>query len=68
MFVLTGFRMCLSSCSYAANVCQCPHGMPATGADCTANNANMCESCNVGFRLNPQKTACEGLYGSKHIL
>ena len=43
-----------------ANLCQCSNGSPTYGAACTTHNAHMCESCNVGFRINPHKTACQG--------
>ena len=34
------------------NICVCPNGTPATGPDCTTNNATKCSKCNTGYNLN----------------
>ena len=36
---------------HAVNACNCPNGSPALDAACTTHDANICESCNVGWRL-----------------
>ena len=35
-----------------SNTCVCSNGTPATGDDCTTNEANICASCNSGYEKN----------------
>jgi hypothetical protein len=37
---------------YDVNTCTCSNGNPKTGSACTTNGAEMCASCNSGFRLS----------------
>ena len=42
-----------STCEFEppARTCTCSNGVPATGANCTSNNAEICESCDADFLL-----------------
>ena len=55
--------MCAAS---AANVCLCPNGVPASGEACTVDGGDMCESCNTGFQLSADNTACDGMFARAH--
>ena len=37
--------------------CKCPNGTPI-GSDCNLFNPNKCKSCNNGYKLNKNSTAC----------
>jgi len=34
------------------NICNCPHGVIATGAACKVDQANICSSCSTGYYLD----------------
>ena len=41
------------------NICTCNNGTVATGASCTTHEANICVACDVGFRLQKDKTCLQ---------
>ena len=43
---------------HVANTCTCENGVATTGADCTTDAASMCASCDDGFTINGDDTAC----------
>ena len=45
---------------HPVNVCKCKHGTPRDGIECTSHDAPMCQDCDAGWDINPQKTACIG--------
>ena len=42
------------------NVCNCDNGTGVRGAKCLKNGGNLCESCQLGYTPNVDKTKCEG--------
>ena len=45
---------------FAAPVCTCENGTPATGDECTSNGPK-CIKCEDNYDINDAKTACEGI-------
>ena len=46
----TGYHNSGSTC--ARNICNCPHGVPATGTACDINGSTKCVSCPVNYGLS----------------
>ena len=55
-----GWKVSDDNSQCLANVCSCSNGVKASGAACVTDGAKMCASCNNGFKLRLDKTACEG--------
>ena len=43
-----------------ANVCFCTNGIALSGEQCLSNGLQRCASCNSGFKLREDQTACDG--------
>ncbi|CAD7948265.1 unnamed protein product, partial [Amoebophrya sp. A120] len=57
---LEGFHLDTDSQLCKPNVCSCSGGVPAVGAECTANDTEICASCNdPGVSVNDTSKACE---------
>ena len=50
-----------------ANVCSCPNGIAPSGEKCPIDGAKKCASCNSGFRLGQDQTACDGTRGDYQL-
>ena len=46
---------------HCKSVCRCNDGTPMSGANCKSDGGLECESCNPGFKLRQDKTACDGV-------
>ena len=55
-----GWKVSDDNSQCLANVCSCSNGVGASGAACATDGVEMCESCNSGFKLRQDKTACDG--------
>ena len=68
----TGWKVSDDESTCAANVCSCTNGVRASGAKCASDGAKVCESCNSGFKLRSDNTACDGKVGvsvlNRHVL
>ena len=42
-------------------MCKCDDGTAATGAACTEHDASICASCDAGFTITCDKTACKNI-------
>ena len=62
----TGWEVSSDQTGCDANVCLCPDGVPASGATCTVDGGDMCQSCNTGFELSADNTACDGMFARAH--
>ena len=45
-----------------ANTCVCNNGVASSGAQCVIDGSNNCDSCNSGFKLSEDGTACDGTF------
>ena len=45
---------------HCKSVCRCIDGTPMSGANCKSDGGLECASCNRGFKLRQDKTACDG--------
>ena len=45
---------------HCKSVCRCIDGTPMSGANCKSDGGLECASCNRGFKLSQDKTACDG--------
>ena len=57
----TGWRVSDDKRKCLANVCVCPNGVASSGEKCATDGDKMCESCDNGFKLRLNKTACDGI-------
>ena len=56
------------SCVHRKLVCHCTNGKPMSGTDCKSDGGSKCEGCNSGFKLRPDKTACDGRLLEQDVL
>ena len=57
----TGWRVDDDESECLANVCSCSNGVASSGDKCATHGGKMCDSCNSGFKLSQDKTACDGI-------
>ena len=57
----TGWRVSDDKSKCLANVCVCHNGVASSGETCATDGAKMCGSCDAGFELRQDKTACDGI-------
>ena len=50
------------------SVCQCNDGTPMSGANCKSDRGFECESCDAGFKLRQDKTACDGMFSMGGVM
>ena len=66
----TGWKVSEDTAKCVANTCSCLNGIGSTGAKCVSAGANICESCNAGFKLviggDIGVDACPGVFA--HIV
>ena len=48
------------------NVCRCENGVAQTGVGCPMHRIAKCESCNVGWTINYDKSKCIRTYEYVH--
>jgi hypothetical protein len=51
-----GFSLANGSCD--ENTCTCENGTPATGAECTEDNGEICVECEEGYKLDVKTGLC----------
>ena len=58
----TGWRASEDGSECLANKCSCRNGIKATGEKCLTDGAQICESCDIGFKLSDDDNtfACTG--------
>ena len=59
----TGWKVSEDKSECLANKCSCPNGIASTGAKCVSDQANICESCDDGFKAGKKAditVACTG--------
>ena len=53
-----GFSVSPDKSTCVENICSCVNGVASSGAKCPIDEASKCESCNNGFKLSLDNTAC----------
>ena len=57
----TGWKRSTNKNKCEVNNCSCPNGVPPSGETCAVDGAKICKICVTGFKLNGNKTACDGM-------
>ena len=57
----TGWKVSDDKSKCLANVCVCENGVASSGETCETDGDKMCGSCDAGFELKQDKTACDGI-------
>merc|ERR1711939_516957 len=49
----------MGACPVGGAQCNCPNGTPLKGPECNEHDTPGCKSCDDGFKMNDDGTACE---------